>query len=101
MSSRVRFWKRSRMLFDCDPTEPVIVPAPAMPVPPVPDPSISGTPLTLVAGAITSRDTGLVERLLNSLADKVGGREGVNLRVVVLENGGHDPFSQAEIAGCL
>ncbi len=91
------FLERSRMLFDCDPTKPVIVPAPAMPVPPVPDPSISGTPLTLVAGAITSRDTGLVERLLNSLADKVGGREGVNLRVVVLENGGHDPFSRQKL----
>ena len=91
------FLERSRMLFDCDPTEPVIVPAPAMPVPPVTETSISETPLTLVAGAITSPDTGLVGRLLDSLAEKIGGHEGVILRVVLLENGGHDPFSRQKL----
>ncbi len=91
------FLERSRRLFDCDPTGPVVVPAPAMPVPPVPIPSTSNTPLTLVVGAITSPDTGLVERLLNSLAEKVSGREGVTLRVVLLENGGHDPFSRQNL----
>ena len=93
------FLERSRMLFHCDPTEPVIVPAPAMPVPPVTETGISEPPLTLVAGAITSPDTGLVRRLLDSLAAKVGGREGVNLRVVLLENGGHDPFSRQNLQG--
>ena len=51
----------------------------------------------LVAGAITSPDTGLVERLLNSLAEKVGGRGGVTLKVVLLENGGHEPFSRQKL----
>ena len=59
--------------------------------------SISETPLTLVAGAITSPDTRLVERLLNSLVEKIGGREGVILRVVLLENGGLDPFSRQKL----
>ena len=93
------FLERSRRLFDCDPTGPVVVPAPAMPVQPVPIPSTSNTPLTLVVGAITSPDTGLVERLLNSLAEKIGGREDVTLRVVLLENGGHDPFSHKNLKG--
>ena len=91
------FLERSRRLFDCDPTGPVVVPAPAMPVPPVAIPSTSNTPLTLVVGAITSPDTGLVERLLNSLAEKIGGREDVTLRVVLLENGGQDPFSHKNL----
>ena len=91
------FIDRSRRLFHCDPSEPVIVPAPAMPVPPVTETSISDPPLMLVAGAITSPDTGLVDRLLNSLAEKVGGREGIILRVVLLENGGHDPFSRQKL----
>ena len=93
------FLERSRRLFDCDPTGPVVVPAPAMPVPPVAIPSTSNTPLTLVVGAITSPDTGLVERLLNSLAEKIGGREDVTLRVVLLENGGQDPFSHKNLKG--
>ena len=91
------FIDRSWRLFHCDPTEPVIVSPPAMPVPPVREPSISENPLTLVAGAITSPDTGLVERLLNSLAEKVAGREGVTLRVVLLENGDHDPFPRQKL----
>ena len=91
------FLERSRRLFDCDPTGPVVVPAPAIPVQPVPIPGTSNTPLTLVVGAITSPDSGLVERLLNSLAEKVSGREGVTLRVVLLENGGHDPFSRQNL----
>ena len=76
---RDAFLERSRRLFHCDPPEPVIVRAPTMPVAPVTETSISDPPLMLVAGAITSPDTGLVERLLNSLAEKVGGREGVTL----------------------
>ena len=88
------FIDRSQRLFDCDPTEPLILPAPAMLVS---EASISETPLTLVAGAITSPDTGLVERLLNSLGEKVRGREGVTLRVILLENGGYNPFSRQKL----
>ena len=87
------FIDRSLRLFHCDPAEPDIVPAPATPVPPVCKPSISESPLTLVAGVITSPDTGLVERLMNSLAERIGGHAEVTLRVVLLENGGHDPLS--------
>ena len=94
---RDAFIERSLRLFDCDPAEPVLVPVPSTPVPPVCKPSISETPLTLVAGAITSPDTGLVERLINSLAEKVGGHEEVTLRVVLLENGGHDPLSRQKL----
>ena len=93
------FINRSLRLFHCDPTEPVFAPVPSTPVPPVCKPSISETPLTLVAGAITSPDTGLVERLVNSLAEKIGGHEKVTLRVVLLENGEQDPVSRQAIAG--
>ena len=91
------FIDRSLRLFHCDPAEPVFAPVPSRPVPPVRKPSISETPLTLVAGAITSPDTGLVERLMNSLAEKVGRHEEVTLRVVLLENGGHDPVSRQKL----
>ena len=91
------FINRSRRLFHCDPAEPDIVPAPATPVPTVCRPSISESPLTLVAGVITSPDTGLVERLINSLAEKVDSHEEVTLRVVLLENGGRDPLSRQKL----
>ena len=85
------FIERSRTLFDCDPTEPVEL---AAVDPCVCDSSTSDRPLTLVVGAITSPDTSLVERLLNSLAEKIAGRQGVSLKVVLLENGGDDPVSR-------
>ena len=85
------FIERSRRLFDCDPTESAVMPASSMPVS---EASISENPLTLVVGTITSPDTNLVERLLNSLIEKVAGRGDVTLRVVLLENGGHDPASR-------
>ena len=85
------FIERSRRLFDCDPTGEIVVPAPSMPVS---EASISDSPLTLVVGTITSPDTNLVERLLNSLTQKVAERGGVILRVVLLENGGHDSASR-------
>ena len=47
---RDAFIERSRRLFHCDPAKPDIVPAPAMPVPPLSEHGISETPLTLVAG---------------------------------------------------
>ena len=88
------FIERSRRLFDCDPTEPV----PTVSFePPVSNSDDSDSSLTLVVGAITSPDTGLVERLLNSLAEKIAGREGVSLRVVLLENGGDDPVSRSAL----
>ena len=91
------FIDRSQRLFGSDPAGPVIVAVPEVPVSPVSEARISEIPLTLVVGAITSPDTGLVERLLNSLVEKVGGNEGVTLRVVLLENGGRDPVSREKL----
>ena len=88
---QVGFIERSRRLFDCDPTGEIVVGDSGMPVS---EASISDSRLTLVVGSITSPDVGLVERLLNSLTEKVAGREGVILKVVLLENGGHDPASR-------
>ena len=53
--------------------------------------------LTLVAGAVTSPDTTRVSRLMRSLADKIGRRGDVALKVVLLENGGSDGASRAAL----
>ncbi len=91
------FIDRSRNLFGCDPTEPILSPVTARAVLPEVEAVVSETPLILVAGAITSADTRLVQRLLGSLGEKIGSREGVTLRVVLLENGGHDPLSRRKL----
>ena len=88
---RAAFIGRSLRLFHCDPTEEFVVPDAALPASEF---SISEKPLALVVGAITSPDTSLVERLLNSLAEKIGGREEVTLKIVLLENGGHAAASR-------
>ena len=85
------FVERSRRLFHCDPTGEIVVPVAGMPAS---ETYVSENSLTLVVGSITSPDVGLVERLLNSLAEKIAGRRGVILRVVLLENGGHAPASR-------
>ena len=79
--------ERSRRLFDCDPTEAVPAPPPR---PPVLMENSADDHLALVVGAITSPETALVARLLDSLAEKIGGLEKVTLKVVLLENGGHE-----------
>ena len=88
------FIERSRRLFDCDPTGEIVAPVAGMLAS---ETHVSENPLTLVAGSITSPDTGLVDRLLNSLAEKIGGGEGVTLRVVLLENGGQDQASRQDL----
>ena len=84
---RAAFLERAGRLFDWDPTGSIQVPPPALP-------AYCGNnasdPLTLVVGSITSPDTRLVARLLDSLIENFGGRDGVALKVVLLENGGHD-----------
>ena len=85
------FIERSRRLFHCDPTGEVTLPAPSSPVA---EYSTSRSALTLVVGAITSPDSGLVERLLNSLVERIKGHDEVMLKVVLLENGGDDPTSR-------
>ena len=81
------FLGRSRRLFDCDPDEEAPAPPPR---PPVPMETSADDHLVLVVGSITSPETALVARLLDSLAEKIGGREKVTLKVVLLENGGHE-----------
>ena len=91
---RTAFIDRSRRLFHCDPTGEVALPPPS---PPVAESSSERSPLTLVVGAITSPDTSLVERLLKSLAEWIGDREEVTLKVVLLENGGSAPASRQSL----
>ena len=88
------FLERSRRLFDCDPAETIQMPPPALPVSSG-DPADG--PLVLVAGSITSPETGLVARLLDSLVEKIAAREEVTLKVVLLENGGHDAESRGDL----
>ena len=80
------FIQRSQRLFGCDPSGETISLPPAAPAP-----DFGGTEgaLDLVVGAITSPNVALVSNLLDSLARKLGGRDDVTLRVVLLENGGH------------
>ena len=81
------FIQRSRRLFGCDPSEraPVLPP-----VAPTPDFCSAEGLLDLVVGAITSPDVTPVANLMNSLIHKFSGRSDVTLKVVLLENGGHE-----------
>ncbi len=88
---REAFIQRSRNLFDCDPTVSPSVPAFEQPSP---RSSGDGDHLDLVVGAITSPEVDYVSDLLESLCREMGGREDVDLKVVLLENGGHDGHSR-------
>ena len=91
---REAFISRSRNLFDCDPSVPSSVPSFEQP-PPVG--SNDGEHLDLVVGAITSPEVDYVCNLLESLRRVLGGREDVDLKVVLLENGGHDGHSRGRL----
>ena len=81
------FIQRSRRLFDCDPSEGT---ADLPPVAHAPDFGSAEGHLDLVVGAITSPDVTQVTNLMNSLVRKIGGHSDVTLKVVLLENGGHE-----------
>ena len=85
------FIERSLRRFDCDPTEPAMVPSIVWPGSAREQ---SAVPLILVVGIITSPDTGMVERLLDSLSEKIATDHTVALKVVLLENGGLEPGSR-------
>ena len=89
------FIERSIGLFNCDPREPFVVPPPPLPVAAKGD---VGGSLVLVVGAITSPDTTLADRLLDSLSEKVASHEDVTLKVVLLENGGQAPDSRQALS---
>ena len=84
---REAFLERARRLFDWEPTGSIQVSPPVLPV--ASRNTTDGT-LTLVVGSITSPGTSLVARLLDSLIENFGGRDGVALKVVLLENGDQD-----------
>lgn len=88
---REAFINRSKNLFDCDPTLPQSVRSSKQSLP---ISSGNGGHLDLVAGATTSPDVGYVSSLLDSLCRELGGREDVDLKVVLLENGSHDGHSR-------
>ena len=89
------FIERSRNTYDCDPisTTPVFSPT-------ISDPgqnqNVDGK-LDLVVGVITSPNVDNVARLIDSLIIKFSNQKGVVLRVLLLENGLHDPTSRAEL----
>ena len=89
------FIERSLRRFDCDPTEPAAVPSVVWPVS---DRDRAADPLFLVVGIITSPETSMVERLLNSLSEKVATDKTVVLKVVLLENGGPEPGSREALS---
>ena len=65
----------------------MILPPPEEPLPLV---SGHGDLLDLVVGSITSPDVRCVSNLLESLSREMVSRDDVDLKVVLLENGGHD-----------
>ena len=86
-AERSAFTQRSRRLFGCEPSKETLV---LPPVAQAPDFCSDKGLLDLVVGAITSPDVTLVVSLMNSLVRKIGGRSDVTLKVVLLENGGHE-----------
>ena len=110
-AERSAFVRRSRRLFHCDPSENTTALRPTAPDsnidslaaagisrprptlrPTAPDPGIDNArdTLDLVVGAITSPDVTLVTNMMNSLVRKIVGRNDVTLKLVLLENGGHE-----------
>ena len=93
---REAFLERSRRLFKCDPCAPVRIPTPD---PPVCSTSGDNEPLDLVVGAITSPDVSRVSSLMDSLIRRIGCRVDVTMKLVLLENGDHDPPRQEKATG--
>ena len=94
VEQREAFLKRSRDLFDCDPSVQPALPRTEQQPTPV---AKSHERLDLVVGAITSPEVGCVSNLLESLSRELGGRDDVVLKVVLLENGGNDRTSRERL----
>ena len=86
-SQRESFIQRSVRVFGCDPT---VDDEPLPPLVCAPTGEIPDGGLNLVAGSVTSPDVSLVSRLMASLAGELGARDDVALKIVLLENGGHE-----------
>ena len=91
---RLRFLERSRERFGCDadvtaPQTYHLVSAPR-------SQNVDGH-LELVVGVITSPEVANIANLLDDLIDRIAYRDDVTLKVVLLENGGHDEDSRSEL----
>lgn len=82
------FMQRSRDRFDCDPA--LSPPAASPQTPPGPAPDTPGGRLVLLVGAITSPDVDKVARLMGDLIAHYLPRRDLDLRMLLLENGGAD-----------
>ena len=91
---RTAFLDRSRRLFHCDPSESVDKPPQAAAV--TETAAVEGH-LDLVVGSVTSPDVGKMASLLDSLNNRLGQWEDVTLKVILLENGDHDPTSRNDL----
>ena len=97
-SQQAAFIERSRRLFDCDPTTE------DLPPPHIASPqgcAVLNGCLNLVAGSVTSADVSQVSRLMASLVRKLGGRDDVALKVVLLENGSHEAAARDALRGAV
>ena len=88
------FIERCMTLFDCDPTAQPEISTPYISV--SPREGSSGN-LVLFVGAITSPDTEFTRRMLRSVEEKIGTSQEVTLKVVLLENGGHNQVSRESL----
>ena len=91
---RAAFMERSRNTFGCDPDTALQIPLPTQPILGA---SEVGERLDLVVGAITSPDVDSIANLMDALVRKIDCRSDVTLKVVLLENGGHDHDSRDEL----
>lgn len=84
-TERSAFVERSHRLFDCDPLDESRHPPAVQTL----DFGSARDHLDLVIGAITSPDATLVTNLMDSIIHRLGGRDNVTLRLILLENGGN------------
>lgn len=96
---RRMFVQRSRERFDCNPTSPPPAASPQTPSYPAPD--SPGGRLVLLVGAITSPDVDKVARLMGDLIAHYLPRRDIDLRVLLLENGGADAAVRAALQGAV
>ena len=94
---RRQFLERSRRLFDCELIEPPPAAAQAVLPDRGPDSRAHGGRLALLVGAITSPEVGNTARLLDDLIAGFLPRDDVELKVILLENGGPEASARADL----
>ena len=91
---RTEFLERSKRLFCCDPDVPIRLPPPGKLETRI---QSDGELLDLVVGTITSPDVSRAANLMDSLIRRFNCRSDARLKVILLENGLHDPTSRREL----